>query len=50
MMLIATPVGLLVAGFVSERIGINNWFLISGVFTVILAVICKTNKNIKAMS
>ncbi len=50
MMLIATPVGLLVAGFVSERIGINNWFLISGVFTVILAVICKTNKNIKVMS
>lgn len=49
MMLIATPIGFSLAGPVSEKIGINNWFLISGILTVILAAICRANKNVKSM-
>lgn len=36
MMLIATPVGLLVAGPVAERIGVAPWFLISGILIILV--------------
>lgn len=49
MMLIATPLGLLIAGPGSEKLGIARWFLISGVMIVILSGICKLNPSIKTI-
>lgn len=38
--MVAMPLGLGLAGVFAQRLGIENWFLISGVLTVILAFIC----------
>ncbi|WHX30610.1 MFS transporter [Brevibacillus agri] len=38
LMLIATPIGLLVAGPVAEVIGVNNWFWLSGIAIVLIGV------------
>lgn len=46
MMLLATPIGLLIAGPVSQVIGIDKWFLISGILTIIIGAICKLNSAI----
>lgn len=35
----AMPIGLILSGAFAEKIGIENWFLISGILSVILAVI-----------
>lgn len=36
----AMPIGLLVAGPVSEKIGIAKWFLISGILVLIFSLLC----------
>ena len=40
MSMIAMPIGLILSGTFAEVIGIENWFLISGVLAVILSLIC----------
>lgn len=40
-MTLATPIGLLVAGPVSEAVGVDVWFFWSGVAMVITAVLCR---------
>ena len=37
---LAMPVGLILSGFFADRIGVNHWFLMSGVLIIIIAVIC----------
>ncbi|MFT4106394.1 MAG: macrolide efflux MFS transporter Mef(A) [Lacrimispora sp.] len=39
-MSLAMPVGLILSGFFADRIGVNHWFLISGVLITGIAVIC----------
>lgn len=36
----AMPIGLLLAGPLSERLGIARWFLISGILTIIFSLLC----------
>lgn len=39
-MSLAMPVGLILSGFFADRIGVNHWFLISGILVISIAVIC----------
>ncbi len=39
-MSLAMPVGLMLSGFFADRVGVNNWFLISGILIIGIAVIC----------
>lgn len=38
-MSLAMPVGLIISGFFADRIGVNHWFLISGILVIGIAVI-----------
>lgn len=40
MTMIAMPLGLILSGTFAEVIGVENWFLISGILTVAIALIC----------
>ena len=40
MMSLAMPVGLILSGIFADRIGVNNWFLISGILIVGIAIVC----------
>lgn len=39
-MSLAMPVGLILSGFLADRIGVNYWFLMSGVLVIGIAIIC----------
>lgn len=47
MMLLASPIGLLIAGPVSQVIGIDRWFLVSGIITTIIGFICNLNPEVR---
>jgi len=38
---LARPIGLLLGGFLSETIGVNNWFLLSGILTIGIGIFCR---------
>lgn len=37
---LAMPAGLILSGFFADRIGVNRWFLLSGIFIAGIALIC----------
>ncbi|HWQ73459.1 MAG TPA: macrolide efflux MFS transporter Mef(A) [Desulfitobacteriaceae bacterium] len=37
---LAMPVGLILAGFFADRIGVNHWFLMSGILIIAIAILC----------
>lgn len=39
-MSLAMPIGLILSGLFADRIGVNNWFLISGILVIGIAIIC----------
>ena len=39
-MSLAMPVGLILSGIFADRIGVNNWFLISGILIMVIAITC----------
>lgn len=39
-MSLAMPVGLILSGFFADRIGVNHWFLMSGILVIGIAAIC----------
>lgn len=39
-MSLAMPVGLILSGFFADRIGVNHWFLLSGILIIGIATIC----------
>ena len=39
-MSLAMPVGLILSGFFADRIGVNHWFLISGILIISIAALC----------
>ena len=45
-MLFATPIGLLIAGPMCEIIGVDKWFLLSGVLTSLISVVSIFNSSI----
>lgn len=40
MTMFAMPMGLILSGSFAEVIGVENWFLISGILTIIIALVC----------
>lgn len=48
-MSLAMPIGLIFSGFFADKVGVNNWFLISGVLIIIVSIGCFINKNIKSL-
>lgn len=45
----AMPVGLIISGMFADKIGINRWFLVSGVLVVLIAVICPLIPEIRKL-
>lgn len=39
-MSLAMPAGLILSGYFADRIGVNHWFLLSGVLIMGIAIIC----------
>ncbi len=37
---LAMPVGLILAGFFADRIGVNHWFLMSGILIIAITILC----------
>jgi len=37
---LAMPIGLILAGFFADRIGVNHWFLMSGILIIAIAILC----------
>lgn len=46
-MALAGPLGLIFSGMFAERIGLSNWFLISGIVTLLCAVLCQGIKSVR---
>ena len=36
----AMPIGLILSGFFADRIGVNHWFLLSGILIICIAIVC----------
>ena len=39
-MSLAMPIGLILSGFFADRIGVNHWFLLSGILIICIAIVC----------
>lgn len=48
-MSLAMPLGLILSGFFSDRIGINHWFLISGILIIGIAIVCPMMTEIRKL-
>lgn len=48
-MSLAMPLGLILSGFFADRIGINHWFLISGIFIIGIAIVCPMMTEIRKL-
>ncbi len=46
-MSLAMPVGLILSGAFADRIGVNHWFLISGIVIIGNAIVCSTVKEVR---
>jgi DHA3 family macrolide efflux protein-like MFS transporter len=44
------PLGLILSGSFADVIGVENWFLISGIMTVGIALICYIRPSIRKLS
>ncbi|NLZ92997.1 MAG: macrolide efflux MFS transporter Mef(A) [Firmicutes bacterium] len=48
-MTLSMPVGLIISGFFADRVGLNHWFLISGILIIGIAVICPMVTEIRKL-
>ena len=48
-MSLAMPVGLILSGIFADRIGVNKWFLISGILIVGIAIVCPLIPVVKSL-
>ena len=48
-MSLAMPVGLILSGIFADRIGVSNWFLISGILIVGIAIVCPLIPVVKSL-
>jgi len=48
-MSLAMPLGLILSGFFADRIGVNYWFLISGILIILIAIICPMVKEVRKL-
>ena len=49
MMSLAMPVGLMLAGAFAEVIGVHNWFLISGILVILIALLMMSMPAIRSL-
>lgn len=49
-MSLAMPIGLILSGFFADRIGVNHWFLISGILIIGIAVICPLVAEVRKLN
>lgn len=45
--MIAMPLGLVLSGVFADKIGVNRWFLLSGIFTIMIAIFCRSLPSLK---
>ncbi len=48
-MSLAMPIGLILSGFFADRIGINLWFLLSGMVIIGIAIVCLIMKEVRRL-
>mgnify|MGYP001045683127 CR=1 FL=1 len=48
-MTLSMPVGLIISGFFADRVGLNHWFLISGILIIGIAIICPMVTEIRKL-
>jgi len=48
-MSLAMPLGLILSGFFSDRIGVNYWFLMSGILIIGIAIVCPMMTEIRKL-
>lgn len=48
-MSLAMPLGLTLSGFFADRIGVNHWFLISGILIIGIAIVCPMMTEIRKL-
>ena len=48
-MSLAMPLGLILSGFFTDRIGINHWFLISGILIIGIAIVCPMMTEVRKL-
>jgi len=48
-MSLAMPLGLILSGFFADRIGVNHWFLISGILIIGIAIVCPMMTEIRKL-
>lgn len=48
-MSLAMPIGLILSGFFADRIGVNHWFLISGILIIGIAIICPLVSSVREL-
>lgn len=46
---LAMPVGLVLSGFFADKVGVNHWFLMSGVLIICIATICSIVPAIRTL-
>jgi DHA3 family macrolide efflux protein-like MFS transporter len=46
---LAMPIGLILSGLLADRVGVNSWFLVSGILVIIIAVICPLITEIRKL-
>ncbi|MCC3863745.1 macrolide efflux MFS transporter Mef(A) [Terrisporobacter petrolearius] len=48
-MSLAMPIGLILSGFFADTIGVNHWFLISGILIIGIAIVCPMITEIRKL-
>lgn len=48
-MTLSMPVGLIISGFFADKVGLNHWFLISGILIIGIAIICPMVTEIRKL-
>ena len=48
-MSLAMPIGLILSGFFADRIGVNHWFLLSGILIICIAIVCPMITEIRKL-
>ena len=48
-MSLAMPIGLILSGFFADKIGVNHWFLLSGILIIGIAIVCQMITEIRKL-
>ena len=48
-MSLAMPIGLILSGFFADKIGVNHWFLLSGILIIGIAIVCQMITEVRKL-